>query len=108
MRIGLFTDTYPPFINGVSTSVLMLKSGLENLGHEVFVVTVNSESFSYKEEKNILMIPSIPIGIFDYRITGIYSMKARRIIKKWKLDVIHSHTEFGIGTFARLISKLNI
>ena len=29
MRIGLFTDTYPPFINGVSTSVLMLKKGLE-------------------------------------------------------------------------------
>ena len=105
MRIGLFTDTYPPFINGVSTSVLMLKSGLEKLGHEVFVVTVNSESFSYKEEKNILMIPGIPIGIFDYRLTGIYPMKARKIIKKWNLDVIHSHTEFGIGTFARLISK---
>ena len=46
MRIGLFTDTYPPFINGVSTSVLMLKQGLEKLGHEVYVVTVNDESFS--------------------------------------------------------------
>ena len=29
MRIGLFTDTYPPFINGVSTSVEMLKNALE-------------------------------------------------------------------------------
>ena len=37
MRIGIFTDTYPPFINGVSTSVLMLKKGLEELGCEVFV-----------------------------------------------------------------------
>ena len=72
MRIGLFSDTYPPFINGVSTSVLMLKKGLEKLGHKVFVVTVNSESFSYREEENVLMIPSVPIGLFDYRISGIY------------------------------------
>ena len=105
MRIGLFTDTYPPFINGVSTSVLMLKKGLESLGHKVFVVTVNSESFAYKEEENVLMVPSIPIGIFDYRISGIYPVKAKKIIKKWNLDIIHTHTEFGIGSFARLISK---
>ena len=105
MRIGLFTDTYPPFINGVSTSVLMLKEGLEKLGHEVFVVTVNGESFSYKNEKNILRLPSIPIGIFDYRLTGLYHFKAKRIIKSWNLDIIHTHTEFGVGTFARFLSK---
>lgn len=29
MRIGLFTDTYPPNINGVATSVCMLKKALE-------------------------------------------------------------------------------
>ena len=105
MRIGLFTDTYPPFINGVSTSVLMLKQGLEKLGHEVYVVTINSESFCYKEEENILKVPGIPCGIFDYRISGVYPLKALKIIKKWNLDVIHTHTEFSIGTFARLISK---
>ncbi len=109
MRIGLFTDTYPPFINGVSTSVLMLKQGLEKLGHEVYVVTVNDESFSYKEEDGVLKIPSFPIGLMNFRQSGIYPLKALKIIKKWKLDIIHSHTEFSVGTFARLISKqLNI
>ena len=109
MRIGLFTDTYPPFINGVSTSALMLKQGLEKLGHEVYVVTVNDESFSYKEEDGVLKIPSFPIGLMNFRQSGIYPLKALKIIKKWKLDIIHSHTEFSIGTFARLISKqLNI
>lgn len=109
MRIGLFTDTYPPFINGVSTSVLMLKQGLEKLGHEVYVVTVNDESFSYKKEDGVLKIPSFPIGLMNFRQSGIYPLKALKIIKKWKLDIIHSHTEFSIGTFARLISKqLNI
>lgn len=105
MRIGLFTDTYPPFINGVSTSVLMLKQGLEKLGHEVFVVTVNDEAFSYKKEDNVLKIPSFPVGIMNFRQSGIYPLRALKIIKKWNLDIIHTHTEFSIGTFARLVSK---
>ena len=105
MRIGLFTDTYPPYINGVSTSVLMLKQGLEELGHKVYVVTVNSESFSYKNDDNVLMIPGIPTGILNFRLTGLYPLKALKIIKSWNLDVIHTHTEFGVGSFARLVAK---
>lgn len=107
MRIGLFTDTYPPYVNGVSTSVLMLKNALEKKGHQVFIVTVNNEDMHYKFEENdtIIRIPGIPIGIYDYRLTGIYPVKAINTIKNWNLDVIHSHTEFGVGTFARIIAK---
>ena len=107
MRIGIFTDSYTPFINGVTTSVLMLKKGLEKKGHTVYVVTVNNENMKYKlEEKGkILRLPGIPTGIYDYRLTGIYPLKAINIIKKWNLDVIHCQTEFGVGTFARIIAK---
>lgn len=105
MRIGLFTDTYPPYINGVSTSVWVLKRALEKKGHQVFVVTVNAEEYKYASEENILHIPGIPIGIYDYRLTGIYPLRAINKIKDWNLDVIHSHTEFGVGTFARIIAK---
>ena len=111
MRIGIFTDTYTPFINGVTTSVLMLKKSLERRGHIVYIVTVNAENMKYQMEENgrVVRIPGIPIGIYDYRLTGIYPIKAIRMIRKWNLDVIHSQTEFGIGTFARIISKqLNI
>ena len=111
MRIGIFTDTYTPFINGVTTSVLMLKKSLEKKGHTVYIVTVNDENLHYKTDDNgkELRIPGVPIGIYDYRLTGIYPLKAINTIKKWNLDVIHSQTEFGIGTFARIIAKqLNI
>ena len=107
MRIGIFTDTYPPYINGVSTSVSMLEHALKKKGHQVYIVTVNSENMSYKYENNnhIIRIPGIPTGIYDYRLTGIYPLRALKVIKKWNLDVIHSHTEFGVGTFARLVSS---
>lgn len=106
MRIGLFTDTYVPQINGVSTSVDMLKKALEKLGNTVYVITVAPEKMKYDidEENHILRIPGIPIGLYDYRLSGIYPIKAVNLIKKLKLDIIHSHTEFGIGTFARLMS----
>lgn len=107
MRIGIFTDTYPPFINGVSTSIAMLEKSLVEKGHEVYIVTVNPEdmSYRYENEERIIRIPGIPIGIYDYRLTGIYPIRAINKIKKWNLDIIHSHTEFGIGTFARIIAK---
>ncbi len=106
MRIGIFTDTYPPFINGVSTSILVLQKALEKKGHEVFIITVNNEKLSYNfAEKNIIRIPGIPVGIYDYRLTGIYPLRIINKIKKLNLDIIHSQTEFGIGTFARIISK---
>ena len=111
MKVGIFTDTYTPFINGVTTSVLMLKKGLERQGHTVYIVTVSPDNLKYKYEENgkVIRIPGVPTWIYDYRLTGIYPLRAIKRIKKWKLDVIHSQTEFGIGTFARIIAKqLNI
>ncbi len=106
MRIGLFTDTYVPQINGVSTSVDMLRRALIKKGHEVYVITVSPDNLKYviDKENHILRIPGIPVGIYDYRLTGIYPVRAVNIIKKLNLDIIHSHTEFGIGTFARLMA----
>lgn len=107
MRIGLFTDSYPPYINGVSTSVETLKNSLEELGHTVFVVTLgqDAKTFDYDEENRILKVPGIPLGIYDYRAASIYPLRVVNKIRAWKLDVIHSHTELSIGIFARLLAK---
>lgn len=106
MRIGIFSDTYTPFINGVSTSIVCLKKALEKKGHEVYVVTVNNEKmgYSYDDKERVMRIPALKAGIYDYRLSMIYSFKAKKKIKELNLDVIHSQTEFGIGTFARLVA----
>ena len=107
MRIGIFTDAYTPYVSGVVTSEVMLKKSLEKLGHQVYVVTANLENFHYlyDEKERVLRIPGIPTGIYDTRLTSFYPFRAVNIIKKWDLDIIHSQTEFGIGTFARVIGK---
>lgn len=106
MRIGIFTETYTPYISGLVTSEVMLKKGLEKLGHEVYVVTANLESFHYEydEKEHVLKVPGVPTGIYDSRLTSVYPLKAVNKIKSWNLDIIHSQTEFAIGTFARLLA----
>ncbi|MEG2321960.1 MAG: glycosyltransferase [Bacilli bacterium] len=105
MRIGIFSDTYIPQINGVSTSIEMLKRSLEKKGHQVFIVTINNSTMKYVYEDKLIRIPGVPVGIFDYRLTSIYPARAIKTIKNWNLDVIHSQTEFGIGSFARILGK---
>ena len=108
MRIGLFTDTYPPQINGVSVSVKMLKEALEKQGHTVYVVTANNESafkYNYNEKTRVLKVPAIETGIYDYRLSRIYPAQVIKMIRSWKLEIIHSHQEFSIGIMARLLAK---
>ena len=75
---------------------------LQILGFNVFHL---NEEYKFENDDTIIRIPGIPVGIYDYRLTGIYPVKAINTIRKWNLDVIHSHTEFGVGTFARIVSK---
>lgn len=107
MKIGIFTETYEPYISGVTTSIKMLKEALEAMGNTVYIVTANlkKHKFIYDESARIIYIPGIKIGIYDARLTKVYSNRAFKIIKSWNLDIIHSQTEFGIGAFSRIVSK---
>ncbi|MCD7809407.1 MAG: glycosyltransferase [Erysipelotrichaceae bacterium] len=110
MKIGIFSDAYIPFTNGVTTSILMLKQSLEAKGHTVYIVTVStSRKFETEQQGKVIRLPSLPIPMYNYRISFLYHKKAMKIIESWHLDVIHSQTEFGIGMFARIVSnKYNI
>lgn len=107
MKIGIFTDAYEPHISGVTTSIKMLKTALEKMHHEVYIVTANLDNnkFIYDKKNKIIFLPGIKTGIYETKLTGIYSKKAMKIIKEWNLDVIHSQTEFGVGYFSRIVAK---
>lgn len=105
MNLGLFSDTYLPEINGVATSVSILATELKKLGHRVYIVTTNPYSNNVEFSDDILRIPGIELKqLYGYRLASIYSFSAAKIISKWNLDVIHVHTEYGIGIFAKLLA----
>lgn len=113
MRIGLFSDTYPPEINGVANSTYILRCALENMGHDVYVITTNSEgktSSHWEDDGKTLRFKGAELKfLYGYVMTSPFHFKALQEIKKLDLDIIHDQTEFGVGIFAHICaSQLNI
>lgn len=105
MNIGLFTETYYPEINGVANSVYMLKNELEKRGHHVYVFTTTTPG-APEYEHNVFRVPSIPfIFITERRVGLFYQPKLAQIMRKLNLDIIHTHTEFSLGIFGRIMAK---
>lgn len=107
MRIGLFSDAYLPDINGVVSSIATLKAALEKLGHTVFVVSNhNGINVKYDAENHILCLPGLEVKKFyGYKMSNPIQLRGEEYIRKMDLDVIHVHTEMGIGLFARQMAK---
>ena len=108
MRIGLFTEVYKPYVSGVVTSIMMLKKSLEQLGHEVYIVSINMDKvkYEYDAKEKELKVPGFNSGLYDnFKLSSIYPVKCVNMIKKWKLDIIHTHTEGSMGTYGRLLAK---
>lgn len=113
MRIGLFTDTYPPEINGVANSTYILRTELLKQGHDVYVITTNSEggvATHWEENGTILRFKGAELKfLYGYVMTSPFHFKALQEIKDLNLDVIHAQTEFGVGIFAHICaSQLDI
>jgi 1,2-diacylglycerol 3-alpha-glucosyltransferase len=90
LHVALFTDSYPPTINGVVTSVLGLKRGLEEMGHHVTVVAP-------RHPQQVLEPSVIRLRSTTYRPQPeqryVFPPSLRKMLefRKLKFDVIHTH-----------------
>lgn len=107
LNIGLFTDTYFPQINGVGTSVHTLYEQLTAMGNNVYIFTPSDPKRDSDENENIIRMPSMPCFFLkSFRIGLLYSPKELLKIYELKLDIVHTQTEFSLGTFGKNLAKL--
>lgn len=102
MRIGLFTDTYRPTINGITFVVETLKKQLEAEGHEVYVFcparTMRPSKRQETDDDYIIRFPSFKSGFFDdFDFTLFSPPTILRRIRDLELDVIHIFTPSQVG-----------
>ena len=107
MKIAIFTETYPPYINGVATQSYMLKKMYEELGHEVLVVTVGSEKQrKTKLVDGVVYVPGILLKkLYKYRVAIPIGNMRKKFPINFKPDVIHIQNEFGIGEIGLEVAK---
>lgn len=104
MRIGFFTDTYTPQINGVVTSIRLFARALERQGHSVYIFAPTPRQPA--DGPHIVRIPSVPFAFQpEMRLASLYSAHADRLVRRAKLDVIHSHDPFAIGLYGLAVAK---
>jgi glycosyltransferase involved in cell wall biosynthesis len=108
MKIGVFTDSYLPYISGVVRSIQTFTDELTNLGHEVFIFAPNYKNC--KKETGVFRFNSIPSPTNrNFTLAFPYSPKFRPTIQRLNLDLIHVHSPFLLGRLgARYARKLNI
>lgn len=105
MKVLLVTDLYVPVVNGVVTSTLSLKKSLENLNHDVWVLTLSKEDY-IDVEKNIYGVSSFNVNKI-YPDARVKLIKDRAVLKKimeWEPDIIHTQSEFSTFRMAKYIA----
>lgn len=94
MKIGIFTDDYLPRIDGVVVMIEQYRKVLAELGHEVIVFC--PEYGDDKTVKNIVRLKSfdpLPLTRDITRNISPNSEANKREIAKYKLDIVHTHTQ---------------
>ena len=98
MRVGIFTDTYTPDVNGVVTVINLMTRELRKYNHEVYIFCPKYPG-ERDNDLNVYRFSSLRFTFYKGMRWAIpYSRKAFRVIPS--LDIIHSHDPGPIGLLA--------
>ncbi len=96
MRIGFFSDTYFPNVDGVVSAMMSYRRELEARGDKVYIFAsrpvgadTSDKSVYFYDSVAFPPYPQYRLAIFPYMLTS----KARRA----RLDIIHSHAITTMG-----------
>ncbi|MGE4453815.1 MAG: glycosyltransferase family 4 protein [Sphaerochaeta sp.] len=105
MKILLTSDAYTPIINGVVTSLINLRQGLVQLGHEVRILTL-SQTHACDYRNGVWYLSSLKSDTLypGTRIRRTFGKKAVRQIISWHPDIVHCQCEFSTFPLAKRIA----
>ena len=116
MRIAIFTDSFLPHISGVCSAVINQANALCKLGHEVMIF--RPKAFGANAKKRLERTGELHAKIRDVLIS-VPSMRqpglrialptvapTLPVLRHFKPDLIHVHTEWGCGWEGVMLAKM--
>lgn len=100
MRIGFFSDSYFPEVDGVTYTIKTWKEELEERGHDVFIIYPDSDS--YQPDENEVPIDSVSNPFYHG-----YNIALPTFKKFPRLDIVHCHGPGPVGIQGLIHAKRN-
>ena len=111
LRIGLFSESFHPVQNGVTTSLLTLIHGLRTQKHHVWVFAPAHQQ-QPEEERNVYRFPSFVTHYnpeYPVAVPFLPRLALTTRLPRLRLNIVHTHTPFVLGlTGANLAVRRDI
>ncbi len=103
LKIGLFTDSFPPIINGVSVTLSNLHAELLAQGQDAHVFTFGNQE---TDQPNVWVTRGVPLGNSPFQ--GALMLDRPSTLIAEKLSVFHVNDPFNIAYIAlRMAQRAN-
>ncbi len=100
LRIGLFTDTYSPQINGVSISLQLVSEGLQRRGHQVTIFAPRIPGYK-DDQPGVVRLPSLKyLNDPPIYVAVLGTPRSTWSLTRKHFDVLHAHSPLTVGLLA--------
>jgi glycosyltransferase involved in cell wall biosynthesis len=105
IRLALFTDTYPPQVNGVSRTLERLVKAVRARGGAVRVFCTSDPDVS-TADPDVVRYPAMPFWAYPQLQLAMPRLgRARLEMQSWQPTIIHAATPFGVGLSGRSAAR---
>jgi len=108
MKIAFFTDSFLPFVTGVSVAVWDVARALADRGHEIHLVAPIPRGFGLEYRNvHLVRVSSISAGIFypGFRFANPYNGRIHRYMEETGFDIVNFHTPLFLGRLAMAVAR---
>lgn len=105
LRIGLFTDTYAPQVNGVSISLQLVSEGLQKRGHQVTIFAPKFPGYT-DNQPGVVRLPSLKyLNDPPIYVAVLGTPRSTWSLSRKHFDVLHAHSPLTVGLLAYLTAS---
>jgi 1,2-diacylglycerol 3-alpha-glucosyltransferase len=105
LRIGLFTDTYAPQVNGISISLQLVSEGLLRRGHQVTIFAPKIPGYK-DDQPGVLRIPALKyLNDPPVYLAVLGTPRSTWSLTRKHFDVLHAHSPMTVGFLAYLTAS---
>lgn len=100
LRIGLFTDTYAPQVNGVAISLQLVSEGLQRRGHQVTIFAPKIPGYT-DDQPGVVRLPSLKyLNDPPIYVAVLGTPRSTWSLTRKHFDVLHAHSPLTVGLLA--------